>query len=118
VRIYEKAGSPWRCGFWNGSPLEILVSERFTAVPPGERYHYHPYHEYYVVLHGRATLHVEGRDVPMAADTVIMVQPGERHRVDWVDPDAGVRWVVVKERSHPDGKIVVPEPGANGGAAP
>jgi mannose-6-phosphate isomerase-like protein (cupin superfamily) len=112
VRIYERMDSPWRCGFWNGSPLEVLLSDLFRAIPASERYHYHDYHEYYIVLHGRATLRVEGRDVPLLADTVVMVQPGERHRVVWVDPELGVRWVVIKERSHPEGKIIVPEPEA------
>jgi mannose-6-phosphate isomerase-like protein (cupin superfamily) len=80
-----------------------------TRVPAGEANHYHDFHEYYVVLHGRATLRVEGKDVPLEAGIVVMVQPGERHRVIWIDPDVGARWIVIKERSTPDGKIVVPE---------
>jgi mannose-6-phosphate isomerase-like protein (cupin superfamily) len=111
VRIYGPSESPWRCGHWNGSPLEIGVSRGvLKRVPPTETYHNHDFHEYYVVLHGRAMLRVEGRDVPMEAGTVLMVQPGERHRVTWVDPDKGARWVAIKERSAPDGKVVVPEP--------
>ncbi len=109
MRVYERAENPWVCGHWNGSPVEVLISAIFRAVPASEVNHYHEYHEYYVVLHGRATLRVEGEDVPLMAGTVVMVQPGERHRVTWVDPDGGVQWVVVKERSVPDGKIVVPE---------
>lgn len=112
MRVYEEVESPWRCGHWNGSPLEIIVTRVMTSIPPGEAYHYHDFHEYYVVLHGRATLYVEGNDVPLYAGVVVMVQPGERHRVTWIDPDAGVQWIVVKERSVPDGKIVVPEPDA------
>jgi mannose-6-phosphate isomerase-like protein (cupin superfamily) len=110
MRVYRKTDSPWRCGFWNGSPVEILVSDHFRVIPQSKRYHYHDYHEYYVMLHGRARLLVEGREVPVEANSVLMVQPGERHRVTWVDPDEGARWVVVKERSHPDGKVIVPEP--------
>lgn len=113
MRVYQESESPWRCGHWNGSPLEIGVTEEnMRRVRPHEAYHYHDFHEYYVVLHGRATLCVEGEDVPLAAGMVVMVQPGERHRVTWIDPDDGARWVVVKERSTPDGKIVVPEPAA------
>jgi len=113
VRVYQESESPWRCGHWNGSPVEIgLTTGVLTSVRPGEIYHYHDFHEYYVVLHGRATLCVEGKDVPLEAGIVVMVQPGERHRVTWIDPDVGARWIVVKERSTPDGKIVVPEPDA------
>jgi len=110
VRIYDQTEQPsWRCGHWNGSPLEIG-----TGIPrhilPGEAYHYHDYHEYYVVLHGQARLLVEGTDVPVEAGDIVMIAPGERHRVSWVDPDTGVQWIVIKERSTPDGKIIVPEP--------
>jgi len=110
MRVYPRSERPWRCGHWNGSPIEIIFGHHVTGVPEGEAYHYHDFHEYYVVLHGRATLHIEGQDVPMEAESVVMVQPGERHRVMWVDPDADAQWIVVKERSTPDGKVVVPEP--------
>jgi len=46
------------------------------------------------------------------------MQPGEKHRLIWVDPDYGVQWIVVKERSAPDGKIVVPEPDIPNGPLP
>jgi len=111
VRIYEEAENPWRCGHWNGSPIEIaLTTGVMTRIPAGEAYHYHDFHEYYVVLYGRATLCVEGEDVPLEAGIVVMVQPGERHRVVWIDPDAGARWIVIKERSAPGSKIIVAEP--------
>ncbi len=75
--------------------------------PPGEVYHYHDFHEYYVVLQGSAILRVEGRDVLLAAGVVVMVQPGERHRVTWIDPDVGAQWIVIKERSVPGSKMIV-----------
>jgi mannose-6-phosphate isomerase-like protein (cupin superfamily) len=118
VRIYREAETPWRCGHWNGSPLEILVSPVTMSIPQSEAYHYHEFHEYYVVLRGRATLCVEGSDVPLEAGMVMMVQPGEKHRLTWIDPDNGVQWIVVKERSTPDGKVIVPEPGALNGTPP
>jgi mannose-6-phosphate isomerase-like protein (cupin superfamily) len=115
VRIYVQSETPWRCGHWNGSPLEIGVTGIMRDVPAREAYHYHDYHEYYVVLHGRATLCVEGAEVPISAGMVVMVQPGERHRVTWIDPETGVQWIVIKERSAPDSKVVVPEPGSGDG---
>lgn len=111
MRIYQESESPWRCGHWNGSPIEIgLTSGVITRIRAGEAYHYHDFHEYYVVLHGRATLCIEGNDVPLTAGIVVMVQPGERHRLTWIDPDAGAQWIVIKERSAPGSKIIVPEP--------
>ncbi len=110
MRIYRESENPWRCGHWNGSPIEIAVPGVMTAVPLGEVYHYHDFHEYYVVLRGSAMLRIEGRDVSLAAGMIVMVQPRERHRVTWIDPDAGVQWIVIKEQSVPGSKIVVPEP--------
>lgn len=80
------------------------------AVPRNEAYHYHDYHEYYVVLRGKAKLDVEGNEVPLEVDTVVMIQPGERHRVTWVDPEEGIQWVIVKEQSAPDSRVVVWQP--------
>jgi mannose-6-phosphate isomerase-like protein (cupin superfamily) len=111
MRVYRETENPWRCGHWNGPPIEIgLTTSVLTRIAASEAYHYHGFHEYYVVLYGRATLCVEGKDVPLEAGLVVMVQPGERHRVVWIDPNVGARWIVIKERSVPDGKIVVPEP--------
>lgn len=109
MMVYRRTDSHLLCGHWNGSPIEIGMTGLLKAVPCGEAYHYHDYHEYYVVVRGRGGLNVEGRDVPLEADTVVMVQPGERHRVAWIDLEEGVQWVIVKERSAPESKIVVPE---------
>ena len=110
MRVYWKGGSHLLCGHWNGSPLEIGLTGRMTRVPGREARHHHPYREYYLVLEGRATLEVEGHEVPLEPETLVMVEAGERHRVVAIDPDQGVRWVVIKERSEPDSKIV-DEPG-------
>lgn len=104
MRIYEKEDSHLFCGHWNGSPIEIGEG-RLTAVPGSEVLHSHPYHEYYVVLEGKAELEVDGRQLSMKAGTVVMIEPGEFHRVVSVDSD-GARWVIVKERSIPDSKVV------------
>jgi mannose-6-phosphate isomerase-like protein (cupin superfamily) len=108
MRIYGKTNSHLLCGHWSGSPVEIGLTE-IKVVPNGEAYHHHDYHEYYVILRGKAVLKVEGRDVPIESNTVVMVEPGERHRVAWVDPDEGIQWVIIKERSEPNSKTIVSE---------
>jgi mannose-6-phosphate isomerase-like protein (cupin superfamily) len=109
MRIYERGESHLLCGHWNGSPVEIGVTPVLKQIPPGNAYHYHPYHEYYVVLEGRAELLVEDQPVALEAGTVVMAEPGERHRLTWVDPVEGVRWVIIKERSAPGTKHCVSE---------
>ena len=109
MRIYQKSeesgdGPAWICGHWNGSPLAIGTGLR-SEVGTSEIRHHHPYREYYVVLEGSAELEVDGVLVPLHADMVIMVEPGERHRVVTVGA-AGARWVVIQERSEPDTKYV------------
>ena len=111
MRSYRRGASHLFCGHWNGSPVEIGVTSVLTAVPRSEVLHAHDYHEYYVVLEGRAALLVEGETTPLEAGTVVMVEPGEKHRVSWVDPNAGVRWMIIKQRSEPDSKRIFEEPG-------
>ena len=58
MKTYRKSGTHLFCGHWNGSPVEIGVTELLREVPPTERLHYHDYHEYYVVLEGGGSLTV------------------------------------------------------------
>lgn len=109
MKIYERSGGDFICGYWNGSPIEIRLTEVMMEIPPGEVSHYHDYREYYLILRGRASLTVEGEAVPLEPDTLVMVEPGEKHRVAWVHPSEGIQWVLIKERSVPDGKVIVPE---------
>ena len=110
MRVFEQGESHLICGHWNGSPVEIGVTRTLTAPPLSEVEHGHEYHEYYIVLEGEAELRVEGHSVPLRAGTVVMVEPGERHFVASVSP-SGVRWVLIKERSLPDSKLIS-RPGA------
>jgi quercetin dioxygenase-like cupin family protein len=108
MRIYQSEesgdGPAWVCGHWNGSPLEIGTGLR-SEVGAREARHYHPYCEYFVVLEGTAELEVEGRPVPLRPGMVVMIEPGERHKVASVGA-AGARWVVIKERSAPGTKYL------------
>jgi len=109
MRMYHKSEESgddpaWICGHWNGSPLEIGMGLR-AKVGAGEVRHHHPYREYFVVLEGSAELEVEGKQVPLHAGTVVMIEPGERHHVTSVGTE-GARWVVIKERSEPNTKYV------------
>lgn len=98
------SGPAWICGHWNGSPLEIGMGLR-SEVGAGEVQHHHPYREYFVVLEGTAALDVEGTQVPLQAGMVVMIEPGERHRVASVG-ETGARWIVIKERSEPNTKYI------------
>lgn len=93
MRTFTRTESHLFCGHWNGSPVEVgFLPHPLTEVPSSEVLHHHDYYEYYVVLEGHAELEVEGRTVPLRADTVVMVEPGERHRIRSVDPETGARW--------------------------
>jgi len=107
VKRYAKGASHLLCGHWNGSPVEIGLGDLIRHVPAGEARHLHAYYEYYLVLEGRGALEVEGETVPLEPNTVVMVEPGERHRVASVDPDVGMRWVIVKQVSAPNSKTLV-----------
>ena len=107
MKSYQKSAASgddptWVCGHWNGSPLEIGMGFR-AEVGASEVRHFHPYREYYVVLDGSAELEVEATTLLLHAGMIVMVEPGERHRVISVG-DGGVRWIVIKEQSIPDTK--------------
>jgi mannose-6-phosphate isomerase-like protein (cupin superfamily) len=102
--LYAKAEGHLLCGHWNGSPVEIGLTPLIREVPAGEVQHSHDYHEYYLVLEGSAELEVEGTVTILQTGTVVMVQPGERHRIVSVSP-SGVRWVIIKERSAPGNNL-------------
>ncbi|HRW10131.1 MAG TPA: cupin domain-containing protein [Caldilineaceae bacterium] len=101
----ENADTPtWVCGHWNGSPLEIGMGLR-TEVGAREVRHHHPYCEYFIGLEGTAEFEVEGSVVELRPGLVVMVEPGECHRLLSVD-EAGARWIVIKEQSRPGTKDI------------
>jgi mannose-6-phosphate isomerase-like protein (cupin superfamily) len=113
LHTYLRSDSHLFCGHWNGSPIEIgFLPTRLRQVPDSDVLHYHDYYEYYVMLEGSAELEVEGQSVPLRADSIVMVEPGGRHRVRFVDPELGARWVIITQRSEPNSKHVAP--GING----
>jgi mannose-6-phosphate isomerase-like protein (cupin superfamily) len=59
MKVYRKEDSHLYCGHWNGSPVEIGITEFLNAPPRSEILHYHEFYEYYVVLHGKGKLNVE-----------------------------------------------------------
>jgi mannose-6-phosphate isomerase-like protein (cupin superfamily) len=110
MRTYLRGESHLFCGHWNGSPVEIgFLPGPLKDVPNSEVLHYHDYYEYYVVLEGKAELEVEDDRIHLRRDIVVMVEPYERHRIVSVDSQVGVRWVIIKERSKPNSKHVIPD---------
>ena len=106
MKIFEKGKTQMYCGYWNGSPLEVGLISTIYEVPKREVLHSHPYREYYVVISGKGILEIDGKEVELISNNVIMVEPHEKHEVTWIDPDEGIRWVIVKEKSEPNGKII------------
>jgi mannose-6-phosphate isomerase-like protein (cupin superfamily) len=111
MQVYTREKSHYFCGHWNGSPLEIGDSTLLRDVPESEARHFHEFFEYYVALEGEAELEVEGEAVALRAGSVVMVHPRESHRISWVHPELGARWIVVKQESRPKGKRLVSSDG-------
>ena len=109
MKIYQREGSHLFCGHWNDSPIEIGLSELIYEVPKGEAYHFHDYHEYYLVMEGYGEMNIEGKMIPLKPGILLMVEPGERHEIASIDSKLGLRWVIIKERSEPGSKHLVDE---------
>lgn len=106
MKVYEKGETQMYCGYWNGSPIEVGLIPTIYNVPKREVVHSHPYREYYVIISGKGLLKVEDKEIKLEKNTVVMVEPHEKHEVTWIDPTEGIRWVIVKEKSDPNGKII------------
>jgi mannose-6-phosphate isomerase-like protein (cupin superfamily) len=70
----------------------------YAILPPGASIGVHTHgddEELYLVLEGRATMHLDGRDFPVTAGTLILNRPGGTHGLR-NDSDAPVRLLVVE----------------------
>ena len=107
MKLYKKGSSHLLCGYWNGSGVEIGLTENLKSIPAGDQLHYHTYREYYLILEGKGAIEVENKIISLSKDTLLVVEPHEKHKWDSIDPIVGIRWVIIKEKSLPDSKIVV-----------
>ena len=107
MKLYEKGKSHLLCGHWNGSKIEIGLTENLKSIPGANELHYHTYREYYLIIEGRGSIQVEDRIISLSKDTLLAVDPYEKHKWHSIDPSHGIRWVIIKEESRPDSKIVV-----------
>lgn len=77
--------------------------------PPGriahadEPRHIHDSEEVFVILQGKAVVHFDKRDVPLAAGEVMVVEPGENHhlKADRDDPPV-MLYLHFGPKRHPD----------------
>ena len=104
LQLYKRRDSSLLCGYWNNSPVEIELIPMTKTIPASEGYHRHFCHEYYIVLEGEIELIIEENKQPLYPNTVLMINPGERHQISWINPNSGARWMTIKEKSIPEKK--------------
>ena len=107
MRVYKKDKSHLLCGHWNGSEIEIGLTENLKSIPGNNQLHYHPYKEYYLIIEGKGAIQVEDRIVSLSKDMLLMVDSYEKHKWHSIDPFVGIKWVIIKEKSIPDSKLIV-----------
>ncbi len=107
MRLYKKGKSHLFCGHWNGSEIEIGLTQNLKSIPGNNQLHHHPYKEYYLIIEGKGAIQVEGRIVCLSKEMLLVVDPYEKHKWHSIDSSVGVKWVIVKEKSLPDSKNIV-----------
>ncbi len=107
MRVYQKGKSHLFCDHWNGSKVEIGLTENLTSIPGDNELHYHSYKEYYLIIEGKGAIQVEDRIVSLSKEMLLMVDSYEKHKWHSIDPSVGIKWVIVKEMSIPDSKNIV-----------
>ena len=101
MKVYKKTDKNILCGHWNDSPVEIGLTHILKSLPKEEKLRHHNYYEYYVILDGALKLEVNKKVVKAKKETVVMVAPKEKHRIVWIDPKQGAKWVIIKQESVP-----------------
>jgi len=107
MKLYKKGKSHLFCGHWNGSKIEIGLTEKLKIIPGNNQLHHHPYKEYYLIIEGKGAIQVEDRIVSLSKEMLLVVDPYEKHKWHSIDPFVGVKWLIIKEKSLPDSKIIV-----------
>lgn len=84
----------------------ILVEISAGAAPPG--FHYHTKREsVYIGVEGRAKATIDGREYIVEPDTVVLISPGEKHRLENIG-DVPFKMIEVYSPIEPD-RVEVPE---------
>jgi len=96
-----KSGKKWLLGIdGSKSPLEIGYFEK-----PKDAMHYHrSVYEYYIVISGRLTLFVDGKDVDLKSGDVCCIIPEEKHFIKTTSK--GLRCYLVKWPHKPKDKVL------------
>jgi len=86
MKIVPKQQKPNRepGNYFYGDYGEIPVGISYAEVTPKDeiqdRNHYHKKgHEYYFVIQGKGILNVEGKEVLLEHNNLVMLDPGEKH---------------------------------------
>ena len=84
----------------------ILVEISAGAAPPG--FHYHTKREsIYIGVEGRAKATIDGREYIVEPDTVVLISPGEKHRLENIG-DIPFKMIEVYSPIEPD-RVEAPE---------
>lgn len=52
-------------------------------------------HEFVILLQGKARLAFEGHTVELAPGDYLIIEPHQKHRVEWTDPEQASFWLAV-----------------------
>lgn len=85
MKIFNKQAKGKDGEFYFGDYDAIDISISYAHITPdslSDSLHYHKKaQEYYIVIAGTGLLEVEGHMVELQENTVVMVEPGEKHRI-------------------------------------
>lgn len=90
------------CGSFNSSPLGIARAIT-KDVLESEALHSHQGYEYYFFIKGKAELLINNKVLIVKAGDVILVEPGEKHRVKKVIEE--IDYMTIKTNSDPSDKV-------------
>jgi len=101
-----RAGQGWFLDKDNKTGPLTMAFKRGKVVASPRHFH-RSTHEYYLVLQGHATLEVNETEIPLGTNALVIVEPGEAHRLSAASDDFEV--ILIMERYAPDDKVILAE---------
>ena len=98
-------GIVYFAGYDNNCPF-TLVHAVSPALTEAEKLHYHSQDtEYFLVLHGKIKVEVEGNVIEVNANACLETLPKEKHKIVFIDENT--EYLVVRTNTLPGEKVIV-----------
>ncbi|NQU99683.1 MAG: cupin domain-containing protein [Parcubacteria group bacterium] len=115
MKIYKKQSKSLResGNYYFGDYSEIPIGVSFSTIGESnknkikDKLHYHKKsNEFYIILEGEGTLEIENKEIALDRNSMIMVEPNEKHKITKVTKTP-FRFIAITTEKDKDDKVIV-----------